>query len=310
MHHVSLPVPAPDPLSTSMLPALVKIMNDPPTVVKLTSSLDTWVTAVTVGIDHAAPPPPPEPLPKVHHVAHWWQDLVYNIPTPKVDKCCQYLFPSEAMVDFATYDRAPSPTTPFEVPVNWWQDNIMPTMRNSVTRVTGRPRVCGLVADASSRIQVMLLAAHQSISSMVDGGADSCLTNILSLLVDFVDIPLLPTSVVVKGSNVKMDHCCTKRGLLLLLLADGNVYYQTCFYCENAVETIISPQAILDGSDIFVDWQQTGYKYNSPGLLQNSSASGLASMSIVLEKRDGLYYTHTDVYAVDKAPVCPMYPNV
>jgi hypothetical protein len=76
------------------------------------------------------------------------------------------------------------------------------------------------------------------------------------------------------------------------------------------VETIISPQAILDGSDILVEWQQTGYKDNSPGLLWFSSTSGLASMSIVLEKRDGLYFTHTDVYTVDKDPVCPMYPTV
>jgi hypothetical protein len=116
--------------------------------------------------------------------------------------------------------------------------------------------------------------------------------------------------VVVKGSDVKIDQCCTERGLLLLLLEDGSVYYQTCYYCKNAVETIISPQAILDGSDIFVEWQQTGYKDDSPGLLWFSSASGLASMSIVLEKRDGLYYTHTDVYTVDKDPVCPMYPTV
>jgi hypothetical protein len=188
VHHVPLPVPAPDPSSTSMVPASIKVMNDPPTVVKLTSSVDTQVPADTVGTNHAGPPPPLEPPQKAHHVAHWWQDLVYNIPTPKVHKCCQYLFPSGSMVDFATLDRAPSPTTPFEFPVNpvaeqYYEDLIadlpdIPTMRDSVTRVTGRPRVCGLVGDARSTIQVMLLAAHQSISSMVDGGANICLTNI------------------------------------------------------------------------------------------------------------------------------------
>jgi hypothetical protein len=156
----------------------------------------------------------------------------------------------------------------------------------------------------------MLLAAHQGISSMVDGGENICLTNILSLLIDVVDVPPLPISVAVAGSDVTMDQCCTKRGLLPLMLADGRIYYETCYYCKNAVETIISLQAILDGSDIFVEWTQTGYKDNSPSLLQFSSASGLARMSIVLDKRDGLYYTHTDVYTVDKVPVCPMYPTV
>ncbi len=156
-------------------------------------------------------------------------------------------------------------------------------------RVTGQPRVCGLVGDAHSTIQVMLLAAHQGISSMVDGGANICLMNILSLLVDVVNIPPLPISVVIVDFEVKMDPCCTKCGLCPLLLADGSIYYQTCYYWESAVETIISPQAILDCSDIFVEWQQTEYKDDRSDLLQFSSASGLASMSIVLEKRDGLY---------------------
>jgi hypothetical protein len=61
---------------------------------------------------------------------------------------------------------------------------------------------------------------------------------------------------------------------------------------------------------MFVEWQQTGYRDDSPNLLRFSSASGLVSISIVLEKHDGLYYTHTDVYMVDKDPVCPMYPTV
>jgi hypothetical protein len=69
-----------------MVPALVKVMNGPPTVVKLTSSVDTQVTVDTVGTDHAAPPPPLHPPLKTHHVAHWWKDLVHNIPTPKVHK--------------------------------------------------------------------------------------------------------------------------------------------------------------------------------------------------------------------------------
>jgi hypothetical protein len=102
---------------------------------------------------------------------------------------------------------------------------------------------------------------------MVDGGANICLTGILSFLVDVVDISPLPISVAVAGSGVTMDDCCIKQGLLPLL-ADSSVYYQKSYYCANVVETIISPQAILDGGDFFVEWTQTGYKDNSPGLLQ------------------------------------------
>ncbi len=66
---------------------------------------------------------------------------------------------------------------------------------------------------------------------------------------------------------------------------------------------LISPQALLNGSDTFVEWSQTSYKDNSPGTLRFYSDSGLASMIMTLDKRDGLYYTHTDVFTVDKHPL-------
>ncbi len=56
-------------------------------------------------------------------------------------------------------------------------------------------------------------------------------------------------------------------------------------------------------SDIFVTWQQTGHKDGSPGRLYFFSDSGLASMSLTLKRRDGLYYAPTDVYTVDHNPV-------
>jgi hypothetical protein len=123
-------------------------------------------------------------------------------------------------------------------------------------------------------------------SSMVDGGANICLTGTLSLLVEIVSIPPMPISVAVEGAGASIANCCTKRGLLPLQLEDGGVYFQPCYYCENAVKTIISPQDILNASDTFVEWSQTGYKDNSPGTLWFYSDSGLASMTLTLTKRD------------------------
>ncbi len=88
------------------------------------------------------------------------------------------------------------------------------------------------------------------------------------------------------------------------------MYYQTYFYCKNIVETIISPQAIIAASDLFVTWQQPGHKDGSPGDLRFFSDSGLASMSLVLKQRDGLYYALTDMYTVDRSPVHPIVPRV
>ena len=139
---------------------------------------------------------------------------------------------------------------------------------------------------------------------MVDGGANICLTGTLSLLIDSVSVPPMPVSVAIEGAGASIADCCTKCSLLPLQLANGGVYFQPCYYCENAVETIISPQAILDASDTLVEWSQTGYKDNSPGTLWFYSDIGLASMTMTLTKRDGLYYMHTDVLTVNKNRLC------
>jgi hypothetical protein len=46
----------------------------------------------------------------------------------------------------------------------------------------------------------MMLAIQMSVASMVDGGANIYITSILSLLVDVVDIALMPISVAVEGN--------------------------------------------------------------------------------------------------------------
>ncbi len=56
----------------------------------------------------------------------------------------------------------------------------------------------------------------QRFSSMVDGGANICLTGTLSLLVDTISIPPKPISVAVEGAGASIADCCTKRGLLPL----------------------------------------------------------------------------------------------
>jgi hypothetical protein len=104
------------------------------------------------------------------------------------------------------------------------------------------------------------------------------------------------------GGSVSTDDCCTKQGLLPLTLDDGTIYYQPFFYCKNAVETIVSPQAILAASEVLVHWTQTGHKDGSPGKVRFESESGLLSFTITLENRDGLYYCPSDVFTVEGDP--------
>ncbi len=86
----------------------------------------------------------------------------------------------------------------------------------------------------------------------MDGGANIFLTGVLDLLVDVVSIAPLPILVATKAGTVSLDDCCTKRGLLPLTLADGSIYYQPCYYCKNAVETIVIKMAARVESDSIV----------------------------------------------------------
>ena len=125
----------------------------------------------------------------------------------------------------------------------------------------------------------------------------------LDILVDVVEVPPLPISVAVNGDAPTLDDSCTRRGYLPLTLSDGSTHWQLCFYCKNAVETIISSQAILTSSDAFVSWTQTGFKDGRPGQIRFDNHDGLITMKLALDYHDGLYYCPTDVLTVDSSPV-------
>jgi hypothetical protein len=180
---------------------------------------------------------------------------------------------------------------------------------DSVTHIVDVRRVCGLSGDVSITVTVQQTVMCNN-STLVDTGANICIAGSLDSLVDVVVIPPLSISVAVHGTGVSLNDCCTHRRLLPLPIEDGTVYYQTCFYCKNIVETIISPQAIVAGSNLYTTWQQTGHKDGSPGRLRFFSNSGLAAMLLALEQRDGLYYAPTNVYTINRSPVRSITPHV
>ena len=158
--------------------------------------------------------------------------------------------------------------TPFEFPFDLPRDKT-PTCfdeatspclhMDSVTRVVGLPPVYGLKGDEGSYVKVMRSTGHMDPvdhPSLMDGGANICITGILSLLVDVETIPPLLISVATTLGSFSLDDCCTKKGLIPLTLLDGLVYYQPCYYCKNATEMIISPKAIVAASDTLVHWTQ------------------------------------------------------
>jgi hypothetical protein len=157
----------------------------------------------------------------------------YNIPLDKARCPPPVYIPQGSIMDPSLLVRPASPTTPFEFPFDIPHDttttgfgDYVPhgdTM-DSVTRVVGLPRVFGLKGVEQSYAKVTRTAIPMDAidnPSLMDGGANICITGVLSLLIDVVSIPPLPISVATKSGSISLDDCCTKRGLIPLELSDG-----------------------------------------------------------------------------------------
>jgi hypothetical protein len=169
----------------------------------------------------------------------------------------------------------------------------------SVTRIVCSLRVCGVCGNDMTSVKILRVA--ESNGKLIDGGSNVCVTGDLTILLDVSDITPIDISVALDGTSTSLDDRMTKRGLLPLTLLDGSIYYQTCFYCANMVETIISPAAILASSDVFYYWNQEGCKDpTAPGCIRFTSKDGILSMFFNLEYRKGLYYCSSDIFTVDQ----------
>jgi hypothetical protein len=175
----------------------------------------------------------------------------------------------------------------------------LPSIMDSVTHAVCSPCVCGVWGNDPTLVKILLVA--ESNGNLIDGGSNVCVMGNRTILLDVTNITPIDISVALDRTPTLLDDKITKRGLLPLTLSDGMIYYQTCFFCANMVETIISPAVILASSNVFYYWNQEGCKDpNVPGQIQFTSKDGLLSMFFDLEYQDGLYYCSMDVFAVDQ----------
>jgi hypothetical protein len=67
---------------------------------------------------------------------------------------------------------------------------------------------------------------------------------------------------------------------------------------------MISPQAIVDSSDVFRSWHQTGYCNgdSTPVSIRFDSYDSFLSMTMTLVHHEGLHYCPTDTYTVGHTP--------
>ena len=255
-------------------------------------------------------PPPAEPPPPT------------LLPLIDFSLSCSHIHQKGSLLHMLVHDGPVSPPSHFDQFLDSWNTTSSALLHDSprgprpvgsVHRVTSNPRVFGFQGGGRSYARINLTALAPSVTpgSLIDGGANICITGDLNSLFDVVAIPPLSISVAVEGAS-SIDDCCTARGMIPLQLDDGSIYWQVCYFCKNAVETIISPQAIVDSSDVFQSWHQTGYRngVSTPGCIRFDSHDGLLTMSMSLVLHDGLHYCPTDVYAVDTLPASRYSPAV
>jgi hypothetical protein len=165
--------------------------------------------------------------------------------------------------------RPPSPTT-ITTMLDLLEDQVMESIMaqmpealsilDSITHVACSPWVCGVRGDDGPLVQIMRVTESTANGNLLDGGSKVCVMGDLNILLNVVDITPIDILVALNRKSSSLDDKISKRGLLPLTLSDGTIYYQTCFYCANMVETIISPAAVLASIDILYYWSQEGCK--------------------------------------------------
>jgi hypothetical protein len=93
-----------------------------------------------------------------------------------------------------------------------------PASFGTIVWIATCPRVFGLRNDSRLRVRIC-----RQTASLMDGGANICVTGNLSLMVGVVDIPPMAILVAIEGTEVTKDDCCTKRGYTPLSCSDGSI---------------------------------------------------------------------------------------
>jgi hypothetical protein len=134
-------------------------------------------------------------------------------------------FPQGLIMDTCILIRLASPTTPLKFPVdmpttihtmNVGEAFCHGTAMDSSKQVVGLLQVYGIKGDEGSFVRIMRAAVGWDAfnsPSLMEGGANTCITGILGLLMDVVSIPPLPISVATTLGSFLLDDCCTRRGL-------------------------------------------------------------------------------------------------
>ena len=183
-----------------------------------------------------------------------------------------------------------------------------------VVHIIEKPRLVGIHDNATRpdhpSQRPVVYRVSTTTGELMDNGANCCITNNLSCLVDVEDIPPFSVGVAVSGDTVQQS-LCTKRGFLPLPLPNGDHYFQRVYYNQQASNTILSPQAICEDSNgRLTKWSQMGTtrfaEEKIDGKITFYGPDDVVTLTIPLDRKNGLYFSKVDTMTIDStAPSCP-----
>ena len=125
---------------------------------------------------------------------------------------------------------------------------------------------------------------------MADSGANICVTNDPTILLDMIDIDPIPLGVAATSPDTPTTFC-TKQGYLPIPLLDGSYHYQPFLYNPNATDTILSPAHVMWSSPSICSWHQSGSKDSSvTDTLSFLDSDGNDLLVLPLTTHNGLQY--------------------
>lgn len=168
-----------------------------------------------------------------------------------------------------------------------------------------------IVADMGTYARTFIISkcATACQDKLADSGANCCMTADLKAMKNVTKLPIpITIGLAVTGDTTNIQGTeCTHVGELPIQCDDGTSIYVRCFYNPNATDTIISPQAIVDSSEEFTEWKQTGRRMGNPGILTFIGPS--VSKSITLHQNNGLYYCNPTTIPIDNEFQSPVMPT-
>jgi hypothetical protein len=138
------------------------------------------------------------------------------------------------------------------------------------------------------RVYKNLKFTNKPITIHIDGGANRSVTNDITILSNYKDIPKYQITGVAGDTPAIY---CTGKGILPWRNSNGDIMLVQCYYCADAADTIISPDDIVvTHIDQYYAWGKICNVDTSSGHLEFHRRDGIPPVQFHLYRRNGLWY--------------------